>query len=823
MKDMIGTARSRASMLKQNMRWSVFKNKWETDRREIIKTVVFIFLTLLFAPMIVGFFNVSIESVISGQSQNVVSCWISGIKNHLFATLLLGIVVNLIIWIVLEILRDDTTDIDHRNVQTTDAGTYGTARFMTLARLRDILQTGRLEDDNMKGPLFGKVIDGDPDEYVTLPSDKKEKAAWGFNNHVLLIGGSGAGKTVTFLINHLTQMCRRGESVFLSDPKGEMYEKTAGMFEKNGYAVHMFATKRDYMRNSDRFNMLDGICRFKVLTKDGELLQSPIGHKYDDDDEIIVNPERDLDITLAEIVTKAVLMMQPSEKDSFWDRGDVLLLRCLILFYASDPARIRSRTANLASIADDLSVGGISKVNEIGARISKHHPAYKDYQTIINASKDGKAENLGNIVMGLSLKLTLFGIPDVAKMTQTTDFDIEGAAKQKTIFYVVMEDQNRTFDFLSQVFFKYSFGRIIEYADRQPSKRCDIPVNFVFEEAANIGEIQDLPRAICTVRSRGVSVTLAFQSKQQIKNTYLGNEETIVANCNTKVFIRPDDVETNKWIEELTGVETVVQRSDKQTIKTVGESLNFHPTMNHSEGEGKRNVINQDEARRMDGDKLLVIMTGENPFYAEKVLYVEHFFYQQNQVPKLLAERIPEWQLAEMDRRARNDKSDRENCGTWRYFPKRKLWYTVTGDLIENSEHIVPKWNIEDKLWFVEDQVLAKQLNPPILNDSLQLVFQENPDLLVPITTQKQFIPPKRVSSKPPLRKNNPPQSQTPPEESARSEILVGTQSTLFDNVPTSASATSKDEPVNTKVESEKFNIYNIKSYSSSTEKERKR
>lgn len=814
MKNPIETARSRVSIYRQNLRWSVFKNKWETDRSEIIKTAAFILLTLLFAPLIVGFFNVSVDSIMNGQSPNVFTCWISGIKNHLWGTLLLGIVANLIAWIVWEIWRDDSTDIDHRNVQTTDAGTYGTARFMGLARLRDIMQTGRLEDETMKGPLFGKVIDGEPDEYVTLPMQKKEKATWGFNHNILLIGGSGAGKTVTFLINLLIQICRRGESAFLSDPKGELYEKTVAMFEKNGYAVHLFATKRCYMRNSDRFNMLDGICRFKVLTKDGELLHMPIGHVYDDDDEILVDPERDLEITLAEIVTKAVLNMTPSDKNTYWERSDVLLLRCLILYYASDPARIRNRTANLSSIADDLSVGGIAKVMEIGTQISKHHPAYKDYQTFVNASKDGKAENLGNIVMGLSLNLTLFGIPEVAKMTRTTDFDIEGAAKKKTIFYVVMDDQNRTFDFLSQVFFKYSFGRIIEYADNQPSKRCDIPVNFVFEEAANIGEIQDLPRSISTVRSRGVSVTLAFQSLQQLMNIYEGQDQAIVSNCNTKIYIRPDDKDTNEWIEEMTGIETVVQRSDKQTVKTVGESFNFHPTMNHSEGEGKRNVINRDEARRMEGDKLLVIMTGENPFYAKKVIYTDHFYYQQYGVPKILADRIPAWQQEEMDRKERDAKSDRENSGAWRYFPKRQLWYSSNGDLIEEANGMVPMWNAEDKIWYAGKQPMAKQLKPPILNDESQLVFQENPDLRVTITTQKAFIPPKRVPNKPPLRKDNPPQPKMRFEESAKPEIPVGTQRTLFDNVP----MVSSDNTIE-----EKVNIFDIKSYSSSKAKEKRR
>lgn len=739
------------------IRPSTLKAFWQNDRKECIKILLGISLTYLFAPMIAGKIFLSFQSLTSSTPSDPITAWMLGASKFTALTLLIGIAGNAILWVLLEVIGRQE-DKDHRNVTLTESGTYGTAGFMQPDEIREIMHTGLLEESHMTGPLFGYMIDGNPGEMVTLPVNGKGDSIFKFNMNTILIGGSGAGKTIAYLINALLQACRRGHSVIVSDPKLEIYSLVSRIMEKNGYDTYIISTKRSFMENSDRFNPLDNICRYTILTRDGERITDASGYTISEYDEIIVNPNRDIDQILAQTVTD--IIMQRTEKEhNFFDTGEMQLLKGMILYVVSDAKRIKTRTANLAEIHRILVEDGVEGVKNIVARIGMNHPARAPLKTFADAKETVQQD----IMIGLKNRLYLFDIEDVANITRTTDFRFEDAAKKKTIFFVGMDDQEGTFDFLTQIFFTMAFKYIIEYADKQPRRKCPVPVDFIFEEAYSIGEIKDLARKISTVRSRDVSITLAFQSMQQLKQTYENQDNTIISNCNCKIFIRPDDPDTNAFVEWLGGIETVLQSSKRQQERTIGEAFNYHHSYDHSEGEGKRNTINQDEARRMDKDKLLVVMGSENPFYVQKFIYWDHFLYKKDHEEVNLGDRVPFWQQELLELFQKRQEELQKDISSWLYFPAKNIWFYKDGVQIESMIE-QPAWDMAKQCWMIRDRIMNRQLNAPIVKDGIYY-FSENPNLklenqpeAIPIfVIKEEVVTTKQTSSTPPKKKGRPP------------------------------------------------------------------
>jgi len=708
--------------LVRKVRWKTVVDWWQNDRKEAIITLISIGAGIILFPMLTGFVYLCTLSLTGTPRINIISCWLAGISKMW----IVSCVVTIVFLVIIRVARDliiNQNITDDRNVKTTDAGTYGTAGIMTPAEIREVLLTGQLEEEKMTGPLFGKLIDGEPGELVTLPLYGKPGQLWSMNGNIFVVGGSNAGKSVSLLLNFVIQAIRRGESVITSDPKLDTYARTASLFIAQGYEVYVFSTKRLFMKNSDRQNCLDGICRFRVLTATGEEIIDTTGYPFQETDRILFDIDDDVDQVLAQMIADVLMERTSDSSLEFWAQGELNLLKGMILYVVTQERFIKNREANISKIYQMLVEEGVSGIESIVSKLTYNHPAYAPLKVFKDASDKIKPD----VVLGLKQRLYLYGIRDVSNITSASDFNCVNAAKRKTAIFVGMDEMNNTFDFLSQLFFTLAFKDIVEYADMQPEKKCDVPVNFMFEEAANIGPIAELPRKISVVRSRSIYITIVLQSLSQLSKLYPDEAETILSNCNTKIFIRPDDTETNDYIQKLGGIETILQSGERQSERTVGESLNYHPTVQRSEGEGKRFVINADEARRMKPDELLVFITGQNPMFLKKFIFVNHFYHQRYYKEMLAQDRQPAWYQKQKQESGEVIEKQRRKKMTWLFFPQAQLWCYADGEINKETE-LLPVWDLRLKEWTFEGARLLKQLAAPIVKDG-QYVFAENTDL----------------------------------------------------------------------------------------------
>ena len=695
---------------------------WKDDRREAIITLVSIGIGIIFFPLITGFVYLCTLSLTGTPRINILSCWLAGISKMWIVSCIVTIAFLIIIRVARDLISNQNYT-DDRNVKTTEAGTYGTAGIMTPDEIRNVMLTGQLEEDTMTGPLYGKMINGEPGEVVTLPLYGKPGQLWSMNGNIFVVGGSNAGKSVTLLLNFVIQAIRRGESVIMSDPKLDTYARTASLFVAQGYEVYVFSTKRLFMKNSDRQNCLDGICRFKVLTASGAEITETTGYTFHETDRILFDLDEDVDQVLAQMIADVMMSRTTEDALEFWATGEMCLLKGMILYVVTQERYIKNREANISKIYELLVEEGVSGIDSIVAKLSYNHPAYASLKVFKDATDKVKPD----VIFGLKQRLYLYGIRDVSNITNASDFNCVNAAKRKTAIFVGMDEMTGTFDFLSQLFFTLAFKDIIEYADMQPEKKCDVPVNFFFEEAANIGPIAELPRKISVVRSRSIYITIVLQSLSQLAKLYPDESETILSNCNTKIFIRPDDTETNDYIQKLGGIETILQSGERQTERTIGESFNYHPSVQRQEGEGKRFVINADEARRMKPDELLVFITGQNPMYLKKFVYANHFYHKRYFKEMLVQDRHPQWYVAQKQQADEIVVKQRRQKMTWLFFPQSQLWCYADGEVNKEIKSL-PVWDPRMKEWSVDGERLLKQLGIPVYHDG-QFVFAENVNL----------------------------------------------------------------------------------------------
>ena len=390
------------------IRWKTVVDWWKNDRREAVITLVSIGASFLLIPIITGFVYLCTLSLTGTPRINIISCWLAGISKMWF----MSCVCTIAFYIILNVVRDLISQrnlTDDRNVKTTNAGTYGTAGIMNPDEIRAAMLTGQLEEDKMTGPLFGKIIDGEPSEMVTLPLYGKPGQLWSMNGNIFVVGGSNAGKSVALLLNFVIQAIRRGESVITSDPKLDTYARTASLFLAQGYEVYVFSTKRLFMKNSDRQNCLDGICRFRVLTAAGEEIRDTTGYQFQTTDRILFDLDEDVDQVLAQMIADVLMARTTETASEFWAIGEMNLLKGMILYVVTQERFIKNREANMSKIYELLVQEGVSGIESIVAKLSYNHPAYASLRVFKDATDKVKPD----VIFGLKQRLYLYGIRDV--------------------------------------------------------------------------------------------------------------------------------------------------------------------------------------------------------------------------------------------------------------------------------------------------------------------------------------------------------------------------------------------------------------------------
>ena len=404
-----------------------------------------------------------------------------------------------------------------------------------------------------------------------LPLDKRG------NVNVLVVGGSGSGKSASYSIPNAHQML--GSYVF-TDPKGELYDRTAGYLKEHGYKIKVLNLVHPQF--SDGYN--------------------PLLH---------ISSEIDVDV-----IANTIVKGQKSEgggSDPFWDDSAETLLKALIYYLmATRP----EEEQNLASCAEMVraanSNGGSNLLTELMSQLPYDHPARMNYKSIEIAPE----KTYSSILSTLQSKLGKFDSKEIAELTSTDTIDFEEIGSQKTAVYVISSDTHGAYDFLLTIFFAQMIQQLYDFADNNGGKLKE-RTYFILDEFANIGRIPDFDKKISTSRSRGISFSVILQNLDQLEAIYEKANETIIGNCDTHVFLGSNSQKTVEYFSKALGEKTISHAStsvnrDKEHKKT-GTS--------DSDQIMARALMTPDELRRMDNDLCIIFEKGVKPVKANKFYY----------------------------------------------------------------------------------------------------------------------------------------------------------------------------------------------------------
>ena len=501
-------------------------------------------------------------------------------------------VLGLLIFMVMKMGYGDKGEYDRsRNLIYSTKGTYGTAGFMPKKEMTEVLD---LVGDVKKhgGTILGKM-DG---KAVCVPRETR------LNANMAIYGASGSMKTRAFCVNRILQSAACGESLVITDPKSELYEKTSEYLRSQGYEVKVFNLVAP--EASDSWNCLCEI--------EGEEL-------------------------MAQLFCDVIIKNTGSERgDHFWDSAEMNLLKALVLYVERG---FKPEEKNIGEVYNLLTLCSENKLNNLFDEIPSTHPAKAPYAIFKQASETVRS----GVIIGLGSRLQVFQNQQIRNITAYDEIDLELPGKKPCAYYCITSDQDSTFDFLSSLFLSFVFIKLVRYADKHcPDGKLPVPVHVLGEELTACGVIPDLSRKISVIRSRNISMSCVFQNLAGLQNRYPYNQwQEILGNSDIQLFLGCVDELTAKYISDRSGEVSINVTSKAKQLGTWRVS-DYTPEYRETSGVGKRKLLTMDEVLRLPINKALVIIRGR------KVLQVEKFDYTSHPeadklIPCKASAHIPEW------------------------------------------------------------------------------------------------------------------------------------------------------------------------------------
>lgn len=368
-----------------------------------------------------------------------------------------------------------------------------------------------------------------------------------------------------------------------TDPKGELYDRTAGYLKSKGYEIKVLNLVRP--QYSDGYN--------------------PLMH---------IASELDVDV-----IANTIIKGQKTDggsSDPFWDDSAEMLLKALIYYLIATRPEEEQNLASCAELVRAANAkSGTNLLSELIGQLPYDHPARMNYKSIEIASE----KTYSSILSTLQSKLGKFDSKEIAELTSTDTINFEEIGSKKTAVYVISSDTHTAYDFLLTIFFSQMIQQLYDYADQNGGKLKE-RTYFILDEFANIGRIPDFDKKISTSRSRGISFSVILQNIDQLEAVYEKSYETIMGNCDTHVFLGSNSFKTVEYFSKALGEKTIERDSvsinrDRQNWKT-GKSV--------SDQVMARALMTPDELRRLDNDLCIIFEKGIKPVKAQKYYYFKH-------------------------------------------------------------------------------------------------------------------------------------------------------------------------------------------------------
>ena len=499
---------------------------------------------------------------------------------------------GVLVFMVMRMGLGDKDEYDRtRNLSYSKKGTYGTAGFMPKKEVAEVLD---LVSDVTKhgGTILGK-LDG---KTICVPRETR------LNANVAVYGASGSMKTRAFCINRILQSAARGESLVITDPKSELYEKTSEYLRSKGYEVKVFNLVTP--EASDSWNCLCEI----------------------EGDEL-----------MAQLFCDIIIKNTGSERgDYFWDNAEMNLLKALVLYVEQGYAPSRK---NIGEVYQLLTQSSENSLNSKIGSLPDPHAAKAPYAIFKQASETVRS----GVIIGLGSRLQVFQNKQIRNITSFDEIDLELPGKKPCAYFCITSDQDSTFDFLSSLFLSFVFIKLVRYADKHcPDGKLPVPVHVLGEELTACGIIPDLSRKISVIRSRNISMSCVFQNLAGLQNRYPYNQwQEILGNSDVQLFLGCVDELTAKYISDRSGEVSIAVTSKAKQLGTWRIS-DYTPEYRETSGVGKRKLLTMDEVLRLPINKALVIIRGRKVLQVDKFDYTSH--PEANKlIPCKASEHIPEW------------------------------------------------------------------------------------------------------------------------------------------------------------------------------------
>ncbi len=501
---------------------------------------------------------------------------------------------------------------DPRGFDILPDGTHGTGGWMKSTQMDVILQRGKA--DEVDGTILGKIKDADDDDKYAEYVAPKEKHQ--LNDHIMVFGASGTGKSRGFVKPFILQAAKRMESIVLVDPKSELFETTSQFLKDKGYVIRAYNLLD--LENSDGFNCLYDI------EKDPELVR-----------------------TVSEIIIKNT--SNAKDRQGFWETAEKNLLTALLYYMSSacdnNGQLLPIEKRSLGAVYNMLASEKFSKISELITDLPPGHPAKAPFDLI----KETPVQNRANIIMGLGNRLGVFQNKLVDCITKYNDIDLALPGQRPCAYYCIISDQDSSLEFLSSLFFSLLFSRLSNFARRScKDGRLPVKVNICLEEFCNIGALVDFKRIISVIRSRNIACQIVIQGAAQISDRYPHKEwEEIVGNCDWQLFLGCNDQMTADYISEKCGKVTIRTDSNQMPQQPL-----FSPVYNSTKpysitrSSTQRYLMMPDELLRLDNAKSIVLVRGQRPIELYKITPEELPAFNNLKVCRVV-DHIPAWREIE--------------------------------------------------------------------------------------------------------------------------------------------------------------------------------
>lgn len=406
------------------------------------------------------------------------------------------------------------------------------------------------------------------------------------NMNVLVVGGSGAGKTRFYCKPNIMQA---NTSFVVLDPKGEITRDTGHLLKEKGYDVRVL----------DLINMEKSHCYnpFVYLKRDSDVQK------------LVTN------------LFKATTPKGSQSQDPFWDTAAGMLLLALIFYLIYEaptdeqnfPMVLEMLRAGEVREDDD---GYLSPLDILFDRLKMKNPDhialkyYKDYRS-------GSAKTLKSIQITLASRLEKFNLDSISSVTVTDELDLPSLGEKKVALFAIIPDNDSSFNFLVSILYTQLFQQLFDLADSKYKGGLPIHVHFVMDEFANVSLPDDFDKILSTMRSRGVSVSIILQNLAQLKALFEKQWESIVGNCDEFLYLGGNEQSTHKYVSEMLGKETI----DTNTFgKSTGRNGNYSTNYQIA----GRELLTPDEVRMLDNRYAILFIRGERPIMDDKYDILSH-------------------------------------------------------------------------------------------------------------------------------------------------------------------------------------------------------